>query len=152
MILLVAVYLLAVICDIKENVIPNSLILAGMAMCILTGNADFKRLVTVPAVLIILIPLWKLGAFGGGDIKLVAMSSMILGPQKCLNAFVYALFWAALISLILVAIQKIDPQKGFVKREFVKSSTFHIIHFSVPLLLGFITEGFMGDIIRSGFM
>ena len=98
-------------------------------------------------ILFFLIPFWKMGVCGGGDIKLVAMSSIMLGICGCINAFIYALFWAVFITALLLIRSAYNPGKKIAKR-----GKLHIIHFSVPLLLGLMTYCFVGDLISFSFL
>ena len=56
----------------------------------------------------ILICLWKPGCFGGGDIKLMAVSGFLLGWEKNLDAFFAGMLFAGIFCIWMLAAGKID--------------------------------------------
>ena len=56
----------------------------------------------------ILICLWKPGCFGGGDIKLMAVSGFLLGWEKNLDAFFAGMLFAGIFCVWMLAAGKID--------------------------------------------
>lgn len=56
----------------------------------------------------ILICLWKPGCFGGGDIKLMAVSGFLLGWEKNLDAFFAGMLFAGIFCIWMLAAGKMD--------------------------------------------
>jgi len=106
---------LAVRGDVRERRIPNQLVLAGM----LTGgalqvllpagsglfSADFGSLGLLAALggmalgLLLLLPMYALGAMGAGDVKLMAMTGVFLGPDEVVRAALATLLAGGVLAL-----------------------------------------------------
>ncbi|MCR5283902.1 MAG: prepilin peptidase [Lachnospiraceae bacterium] len=156
MILLTLILLSAVYTDLKSFRIPNALILTGgglgLILLLLEGLYQGQK---IPSLLLfmtvrcalclcmtaLLIPLWKLKAIGGGDVKLLGICVIHIGFGRSLSGFIYALFISVLLSGIYL-------MPGFVlpglRKPSDKQDRMHRIHFSIPLLLGMLWESKMG--------
>mgnify|MGYP001026051945 CR=1 FL=1 len=106
--------------DIKRMEIKDgchaAIVLLAVAAILLDKNPGIlSRLLGVLCVsapmfaLTLLIP----GAFGGGDIKLVAAAGLFLGWENTVIAAVLAVFAGGVYALYLVLIQKADREQRF---------------------------------------
>ena len=111
-ILLVLILSGAVIFDFYTDQIPNPYIITGVLVLltqqvIRNQNIDIiKTLISVIIPIIILLPLFVLGFFGGGDIKLFAMIALYLELREVLLIFIVAVLIGAIGGLIKGIINK----------------------------------------------
>ena len=102
----------AALYDLRTGLIPNWLVLTGAALLLpLMAAASQGALartgisLILGVLLVSLVPalLYRLGGLGGGDLKLLAVVGAALGPQRGLEAELYAftmvLFYAPLLLL-----------------------------------------------------
>lgn len=81
----------AMFTDVRENRIPNRLVLAGLALAlVLRAVAGWSPLLNgvlgLGLALLMTVPLFALGAIGGGDSKLFGVVGAFMGPQGFLMA------------------------------------------------------------------
>lgn len=103
------------IADIKEKRIPNKL-LGILLLCAIGAGMLFddpswmERIaggILVSAFLLLII--WiKPGTLGAGDVKLMAVSGLLLGLKKNLAAFVFAVLLAGIYCLVSIVGKKIE--------------------------------------------
>ena len=90
--------------DLKTRRIPNawtaSGIVAGLALGLLQGQLGGAFL-GFAAGLAIGLPLFALGALGGGDAKLLAAVGALMGPASLLSALLYAGLAGGVMALAL---------------------------------------------------
>ncbi len=106
--------------DIKRMEIKDgchaAIVLLAVAAILLDKNPGIlSRLL---GVLCVSVPMFALtllipGAFGGGDIKLVAAAGLFLGWENTVIAAVLAVFAGGVYALYLVLIQKADREQRF---------------------------------------
>lgn len=119
MILFVLILIKVAVTDWKTKKIPNIYIWAIAVLgCIRTlfGQQEMFSFVCgffIVGVPMFLITLIRPGAFGGGDIKLMAVSGMVLGWEKCLSAFVCAVFFSGIYCLFLIICKKSGRKTAF---------------------------------------
>lgn len=98
----------------KETMnIPNELIIGIMITAIISIHffpeisllSRITGIISVSGILFI-ITIIVPGAFGGGDIKLMAVSGIFLGGKSCLAAFIIAVLTAGVYGIYLLATQK----------------------------------------------
>lgn len=91
--------------DARERRIPNGLVLAGVAVAFVSqialngfagGSAALAGLAVGTAVM---VPFYVIGAMGAGDVKLMAMVGVGLGPLGALSAAVSTFVIGALLAL-----------------------------------------------------
>ncbi len=97
--------------DATTRRLPNRLtltaILVGLATRLALGpDAVLAGLVGILLGVALSLPLFALGAIGGGDVKLVAAAGAFLGPRE----LVWALLLGAALSLV-VAVEEITRRK-----------------------------------------
>ena len=95
----------AIITDSLEQRIPNRLTYAGIALGLLlrVPAGPLEILLGVSGVLIgfgLALPLFVLGAIGGGDVKLLSVIGAFMGPLGLLQS----LLVAALLGLVLAVV------------------------------------------------
>lgn len=107
-IILVVVLLIAVIFDLKEQRIPNWLIMAALmgalAGHILTGGLQgfLFSLKGFGVGLALLIFPFMMGGMGAGDVKLLGVVGALQGSAFVLNAFTSMALWGGLMAVILL--------------------------------------------------
>ena len=126
--------------DIKRRVIPNGFILmigmlAVMAM-IFQDNLTFtNRLigflcVSLPLLMITMFVPNAFGSFGGGDIKLMAVSGFYLGVHLILLSFFFGLIGGGLYGIILLLAKKKE------KKEHIPLGPFLCLGMVIALFFG----------------
>ena len=95
--------------DLSTRRIPNALTLTFAAFGVLLAALGFG-MVGVKAALLggviglaLMLPSYLIGATGGGDVKLFAAVSTLLGPWGSVNAFVYTLMAGCVLALFVAA-------------------------------------------------
>lgn len=118
--ILISLLVVAAWTDIKAHRIPNWLVLAGILIGLLANGLLPRGLgfnnVYVPGALgwlaalqgfalgfAVMLPLYFLRAMGAGDVKLMAMVGMFLGPVHIQGAVLFTLVAGGLIALLLAA-------------------------------------------------
>ena len=108
-----AVLLAISIIDFDTSEIPDSLIIAiGIfaiaAIWVMSGVSILERLIRLVVISVPLLVLSLIinGAFGGGDIKLMAACGFLLGWQATLLAFFIALLLAGCYAIYMISTKK----------------------------------------------
>lgn len=105
---LLVVMALAVIYDVRENRIPNRLTVVGFLAALALGafaDGGFptSALIGASAALAISIPFFAMGALGGGDAKLFAVTGAFLGPGGLFSVFLYGGLAGGVLALVSAA-------------------------------------------------
>ena len=123
--------------DIKTKEIPNGLIIAlvPFALAMIWVQPWVSLLSQFVGFFVISVPMLVMallvsGAFGGGDIKLMAVCGFLLGWQNALFAFVVAVLIGGSYAVFLVA----SGKKG--KKEFIPFAPALCTGVFVALLFG----------------
>lgn len=111
-IVLIVMLLVAVIFDLKEQRIPNWLILAAL-LAALIGHVITGGLLGLlfslkgfgVGLLLLIIP-FMMGGMGAGDVKLLGVVGALQGSTFVLNAFVSMALWGGLMAVILLIGQR----------------------------------------------
>ena len=95
------------IIDIKKRTVPNILILVlllpTLVYNILCNNQIlFALAITLPFILLYYLT----NSIGGGDVKLIFVSSLLLGFQQMVYAIILSFFLSAVFSIILIILKK----------------------------------------------
>ena len=101
---LVALACVASAYDVATRTIPNRVTVAGFLAGLVLASAEGPAVVGIHlfaalVVLLVCLPLFMLGALGGGDVKLLAAVAMLLGPGPLPHAVALAALAGALIAL-----------------------------------------------------
>lgn len=132
MFLLYGILAAALFMDFYRCRIPNLLILAGYIMGIAYGihscNIWYVYITDSIIILLALYPLFLIGAFGGGDVKLFAVVGLFLGLELTVNIFITSLMAGAVCSVIKISV-------ALIKRNRFSLSNLYI-HFSLPIFIG----------------
>ena len=112
-----------------------------------------KQFAAMMTMLIVLIPFWKVKAFGGGDVKLACISVWYIGFAATARSLLYAGAITALIGGILIATEYLTDL-GVIPKEFgdrvpklKKRNRRHLVRFSIPYLGGVLAEYVISMII-----
>jgi len=113
--LLAAILLGAVVVDLRSRRIPNTLVLAGIAVAFaahassiafgrtpLAGSTWWAPLAGMAAGFAMLLPLYLLRATGAGDVKLMAMVGAFIGAPSVLTATLYTLLAGGALSMLFM--------------------------------------------------
>ena len=115
--ILLVILVLIGVADTKEKRIPNRLLLIMLAgivpACLLQGQLRFwDRLLGSLLVcgILLFICFLKTGAFGAGDVKLLAVSGLYLGVGKNLAALVIGVILAGIFCVVGILMKRIDRE------------------------------------------
>lgn len=145
MTLLLCLLLAAVYFDIRTFRIPNRLILFGICMGVFYRGLSpgehsvFYYLLSMAGMFIMLIPVYRLRAIGGGDIKLLSVCALFTGWESGLSISVYAFFFGGIISIIYLVYHR------FISKDLKKER--HVIHFAVPIFGGAVMQYLLGGFV-----
>lgn len=122
----------AFLTDFFRDRIPNLLIgagyLAGIGYSLFGGGLWYISVLDSIVILILLYPFFLMGAFGGGDVKLLSTAALFLGAEETVNVIISALMAGAVCSVVKII---------FLLFQKEKISFSHLyIHFSLPILIG----------------
>ena len=140
---LYTVLVIALLFDFRKCRIPNWLVVAGYMMgglsAYLGDSQWYFYIFDSFLLLLILYPLFLVGALGGGDIKLLTCISVYLGFEQGLNLSILAIAIGAVISILKIIFLLCQ------KKEFQFSHLY--IHFSLPIVLATLFINFHGGFI-----
>jgi prepilin peptidase CpaA len=132
MLLLYVVLAAAVVTDFFRYRIPNGLVvagyLAGILNCLYQKDIWYISLLDGIFILLLLYPLFAIGAFGGGDIKLLSVVGIFLGFEMTVNVVIMALIAGAVCSVIKIVLTCLRKQSLSLSHLY--------IHFSLPIFIG----------------
>ncbi len=143
--ILYVLLLAAIYFDICSFRIPNSLILLGLGcgawyhLWLPKEQSLIFYLFSMAGMFTLLIPVYRLHAIGGGDVKLLSLCAWFAGLTRGVSIAIGALCFGGIISILyLVYHHNISKQK---------SKDRHVIHFSIPIFLGAVTERIWGGLL-----
>lgn len=120
----------AAVIDIRKQIIPDKLVLAGFAvgLIMLFINDHINWLSAVLAVIIVSGPLLLISvvtkeAIGMGDVKLLTFTGIFLGLEKIVSALMLSLFLSGAVGLILITIKLSNRSKKIPFAPFVLVGT-----------------------------
>lgn len=103
---------LAFYIDIRFNIIPNWLTVSGIVLGLFYNliaegmEGLFYSISGLIVGLVLLLILYLFGAIGAGDVKLFAAYGAIAGMEFVIQSIIYTLFYACLIGIVVLIIQK----------------------------------------------
>ena len=138
---LLALLLMIAWCDQRTMTISNGLVIACMAPAVLAVFAFPKVTIEsrllgffVVSVPLFLVTLLVPGAFGGGDIKLMAVLGFFLGWKRCLMAFVLAVLMGGIYGIVFLVLKKKNKKAHFAFGPFLCAGTIVVIFAGETLL------------------
>ena len=137
--------LAAVYYDVRTFRIPNKLILFGVGCGALyhlwmpKEQSVVVHLLGMVGLFVLLIPFYRLHAIGGGDVKLLSLCAWFAGPGRGLSIAIGALFFGGILSILYLVYHRIFSKQ--------KDKDRHVIHFSIPIFLGVVTERIWGGFL-----
>lgn len=102
---LICLLVTASLFDLKLRRVPNSLILTGSTLALLFVASGLAAITLVDALLgglaglcVFILP-YAIGKMGAGDVKLLGMSGLFLGPLPVLSAALYTMLAGGFLAL-----------------------------------------------------
>lgn len=105
-VLLVGLLLVASLCDLRQRRVPNLLILVGSLTAVGLALSPWAVLSPLMALfgglvgLLLFLPPYALGLMGAGDVKLLGMCGLFLGPVLVLQGALYAMLAGGLLAIV----------------------------------------------------
>lgn len=143
--LLFFLLLAAVYFDIRFFRIPNPLIVlgiftGGLYRYFLPGELPgYSYILGMIGLFLILIPLYKIHAIGGGDVKLLSVCALFTGLKTGISIAIHALFFGGIFSVLYLVYHRLISKHNQEKR--------HVIHFSISIFLGAVAQWLWGGFI-----
>lgn len=132
MLFLYGILAAALFMDLYKCRIPNRLILTGYFMgfvhCLYIGDLWVITLLDSFFIFILLYPLYMIGAFGGGDVKLFMVMTVFLGFENTINILITSVMAGAVCSVFKIILMLFQRKK--------QSLSHLYIHFSLPIVIG----------------
>lgn len=147
-----AILLAGMVDDLRSRKVHNSLILFFLPIAI-GCNFYFRGwegsaigLSALLGALVLTVPLFMLGAFGGGDVKLFAVFALCVDPSTMFWTLLYSVIWGALFGLVRAAMQKQlmtlvrSTYKVASRHKNAAHQPLHTVPYTFSLLLGWFTQ------------
>lgn len=121
----IATLLIASLVDVVSHRIPNVLLAPALSVALLTGvtlgglGGIFASLAGLGVGLMMLLPLYVMGAMGAGDVKLLGVAGAFLGPWGALIAGLTTFIAGACLGLLWIACRVMRPAVVAWYRQFV---------------------------------
>lgn len=132
MLILYGILAAALFMDFYRWRISNRLILAGyftgIVYCLYTGGLWHISFLDSLFIFILLCPLYMIGTFGGGDVKLFMVIAVFLGFENTINIFITSIIAGAVCSVFKIIFMFFQKKK--------QSLSHLYIHFSLPIVIG----------------
>ena len=169
MYIVILILLLALLWDVSLGIVPNSLFLTGVvlsqAWLIMSASVEDAILALVGgvALLILLFPIFAIGALGGGDVKLMMLLPVVWTIGDSIKIIFVAFVIGAVLGVcklvlhrellnrlrcLAIYVRAVNqkgklmlydlPSGGQLKR--------HQIHFTIPLLISVLLS--LGEVIK----
>lgn len=167
--LLLLLLFLAALADLKTDRIPNGFVILGIAVGILGGlwfRTDLPQSVfSMLLAFLLMYPLFRIGAFGAGDVKVFMMTGSFMETREFLTVMAATFVIAAVLSLGKLVVEHNGRERirYFLSYAAEVARTGHWkiygehmvedyqlyrrnkIHFTVPILFGVVMK--LGGII-----
>ncbi len=137
--------------DLRSRKIHNGLVLP-LLILVFIANFYYRGidgfLVGAGAMILALVatvPLFMLGIWGGGDVKLFAVFALAVEPVNMGYTLLYSFVWGAIFGLTRSALQRqlltlVRNTYKLARRQRVQMNELQKIPFSFALLLGWFTQ------------
>lgn len=145
------VLLAGLVDDLRSRKVHNQLVLALMVLTLACGfyfrglEGTIVGFSAFGLALLLTLPLFMLGAWGGGDVKLFAVFALAVDPASMFGTFVYSLVWGALFGVTRAALNKqllvlVRNTYRMAGRQRVRPQEIQTIPYTFALLLGWFTQ------------
>lgn len=117
--LLIAIFIIAIITDMKYCKIPNLLIITGITAGLLISIANtqyseaLQSLICMAVIFVSFYPFYLLGGLGAGDIKLFMMTGCFIRNESLLSFILVTMLIGAAISIAKMIIFQESRQRLF---------------------------------------
>lgn len=160
---------LAAVADLKTDRIPNGFIILGTAIGILGGlryhTSLLQPVFSMFLAFLLMYPLFKIGALGAGDVKVLMMTGSFMERRELLAVIVSAFIIGAVFSLVKLFVERNGRERieyflSYIS-EVARTGHWKIygehmlqdyqlyrknkIHFTVPVLFGVVMK--LGGVI-----
>lgn len=141
--------------DLKTRRIPNAFNLIVLGVCFTLGLYQYglSSLYFFAIATICFLPLYLLGALGGGDFKLFCALSFCFPLESNYQIFKFTLFWATLFAMVKLVLsidfKNIQISSYLKMKELFskKKSDVYKLPFTLPYFLGWLSFLRLGGFI-----
>ena len=141
----------SVIDDLRSRKVHNSLVVwifvLSLAAALLKSGPSvlMQVLISMLAAFVFCLPLYKLRALGGGDLKLMVALGPVMAWGTVGWTLAYSLVWGSILGLVMVIInrQTADFMRNLTSlamRNPVPRQQLHKMPYTIAILLGFLTQ------------
>ena len=137
--------------DMRSRKVHNALVLALLPAVLLLSfylrgvGGTIIGFESFVLALIFTIPLFMMGAWGGGDVKLFAVFAFAVDPASMFWTLIYSFVWGAVFGLTRAALQKqllslVRNTYKLAARQRTQMQALHKMPYTFALLLGWFTQ------------
>jgi prepilin peptidase CpaA len=137
--------------DFRSRKVHNHLVLALFAVSVLASlyirgiEGSIFGASSMILALMVGVPLFMVGVWGGGDVKLFAVFAFSVDPTSMFWTMIYSFIWGGLFGLVRAALQKqlltlVRNTYKLATRQRTQAQELHKIPYSFALLLGWFTQ------------
>jgi prepilin peptidase CpaA len=140
-----------VVDDLRSRKVHNGLVLSLLPAILIASlyfrgmDGTFAGVGALLLALVLTIPLYMLGAIGGGDVKLFAAFSLCIDPTSMFSTLIFSIIWGAVFSLTRATVQRellslVRSTYRIASRPRAQPQVIHKIPFTFAMLLGWFTQ------------
>jgi prepilin peptidase CpaA len=146
-----AALLAGMVDDLRSRKVHNALVLALLGLILLASvyfrgfEGSLPGFSAFLLALVLAIPLFMLGALGGGDVKLFAVFALAVDPLTMFWTLIFSFVWGALFGVLRAALHRNLPSLvrntyKITTRQRLHIQEFQKIPYTFALLLGWFTQ------------
>lgn len=137
--------------DLRSRKVHNALVLALIPVVVIFSfyfrglGGTIVGFEAFVFALILTIPLFATGVWGGGDVKLFAVFAFAVDPSNMFWTLIYSFVWGAVFGLTRAALQKqlltvVRNTYKLASRQRTQMQQIHKMPYTFALLLGWFTQ------------